>query len=97
MAGVNIQWDHGDNKASKQAAKDMVKGYHMRHAAALGSNHTKRLAIDMTITGMTGKKIKGKNGTEVEIKQDSDLYPVGASYGVIKLINDPPHWSANGH
>ncbi|MDB5964086.1 MAG: hypothetical protein JWQ72_586 [Polaromonas sp.] len=25
------------------------------------------------------------------------LHGVGASYGVFKLVSDPPHWSDNGH
>jgi hypothetical protein len=26
-----------------------------------------------------------------------DLIAVGATFGVIKLVTDPPHWSDDGH
>ena len=51
----------------------------------------------MNVSGMIGKTILSKDGTKVKIKAASDLYPVGASYGVHKLESDPPHWSADGH
>ena len=57
----------------------------------------RRTAIDMNVSGMIGKTILSKDGTKVKIKAASDLYPVGASYGVHKLESDPPHWSADGH
>ncbi len=50
----------------------------------------------MTITGVIGKTIVTKLNIETPIKNNSDLYSVGASYGVIKLISDPPHWSDDG-
>jgi uncharacterized Zn-binding protein involved in type VI secretion len=34
---------------------------------------------------------------DVTIKKMSDLHAVGASYGVHKLVSDPPHWSDDGH
>ena len=69
----------------------------VKHIAALDTNHTSRTAIDMNVSGMIGKTILSKDGTKVKIKAASDLYPVGASYGVHKLESDPPHWSADGH
>ena len=97
MAGVNIEWDHGNKQSSVNAAKAMKTGYGMKHIAALDTNHTSRTAIDMNVSGMIGKTILSKDGTKVKIKAASDLYPVGASYGVHKLESDPPHWSADGH
>jgi hypothetical protein len=96
MAGVNIKWDHGDAKASKQAAADMVKAYGIVYKPSLTTNHAQKTAIDMTISGVIGKKVKNKDGKEIEIKKLSDLNAVGATYGVYKLVSDPPHWSANG-
>jgi len=95
MTGVNIQWDHGDEKASRQAAADMVRGYNIVYRPSLTTNHANQTAIDMSISGMIGKKIKNKDGEEIEIKTLSDLNAVGATYGVHKNPSDPPHWSAD--
>jgi hypothetical protein len=109
LAGVDIQWDHRkangqlDLSASRNAAEDMVLGYGIAFKPALNSNHTRRLAIDMTITWSGTLKIKNASGTTVTISstprtgQNSDLVRVGASYKVIKLQSDPPHWSSDGH
>jgi hypothetical protein len=29
--------------------------------------------------------------------ENTDLHQVGLSYGVKKLLRDPPHWSEDGH
>lgn len=97
MDGVNIDWVHDTNDASKAAASAMAKGYTIVYPPALISRHTERAAVDMTITGIVGKKIKNGSGEDVEIKKLSDLNAVGATYGVNKLVSDPPHWSDNGH
>lgn len=39
----------------------------------------------------------GADKKEVEIKTDDDLFAVGKGYGVMKLLDDEPHWSDNGH
>ncbi|ADW76153.1 hypothetical protein Rahaq_4572 (plasmid) [Rahnella aceris] len=97
MNGVNIDWQHkGDNSAAVAAAEEMVAGYQIVYRPVLTSRHTQRRAIDMTITGVIGKTIVTKLNIETPIKNNSDLYSVGASYGVIKLISDPPHWSDDG-
>ena len=96
MAGVNIEWDHGTTQKSKNAASAMVSGFGMQHRGALASRHTERKAIDMNITGMNGKSILNKEGTSVKIGGAGDLHAVGATYGVIKLVTDPPHWSEDG-
>ena len=102
-AGVDINWDHGDDKKSKKAAKDMVKAFKMVKKAALKSNHISGKAIDMNISWSGVLKIKNKKGTIVEIKKspttgaNKKLHEVGKSYSVIKLVGDVPHWSHNGH
>ena len=75
----------------------MVNAYGMRHIAALQSNHTNRTAIDMNVGGMIGKTMNDASGNAVRIRSEADLHAVGASYGVHKLVSDPPHWSADGH
>lgn len=109
MAGVDIEWDHGDDEASKKGANDMI--IHFGLAAppqsndppALDSRHIEGKAIDMEITWKDTIKIKKKDGTEVSVEFKADvnknttLHDVGASYGVIKLTSDAPHWSTDGH
>jgi hypothetical protein len=108
--GIDICWVHRtadgevDAQASKAAAQAMVNGYHMAHAAALQSQHTQRQAVDMTITWSNTLTIRGADGNNVTISTtprtgagNTDLHTVGAGYGVLKLVSDAPHWSANGH
>lgn len=97
MDGVNIDWVHNSADESKKAATAMVKGYGIVFPPALISRHTERAAVDMTIGGMVGKKIKDASDKDVDIKKLSDLHAVGATYGVQKLVSDPPHWSDDGH
>lgn len=96
MPGVSIDWVHDTDEDSKKAATAMARAYTIVYPPALISRHTERAAIDMTITGIVGKKIKNASDEEVEIKRLSDLNAVGATYGVKKLVSDPPHWSDNG-
>ncbi len=97
MDGVNIDWVHDSADESKTAATAMAKGFTIVYPPALISRHTERAAIDMTIGGMVGKKIKDASNKDVDIKLLSDLNAVGATYGVHKLLSDPPHWSDDGH
>jgi hypothetical protein len=109
MLGVNIEWVHHDAAgnvdmaSSRGAAEDMVTGYAMKHNASLTSNHIKKCAIDMTISWTGTLTIKNADGASVTITStprnggNKELHAVGATYGVIKLISDPPHWSADGH
>jgi hypothetical protein len=88
MAGVDIIWNLGDPAETVAACKAMRERYGIAYPAALVSRHTQRLAIDMTISGDN-------------IPEGQDLYNWGAKFGVIKLplsvLNDPPHWSTDGH
>jgi hypothetical protein len=106
--GVDTNWNHGNDKASKDAATAMVSGYGMsglKVAPALESRHTERKAIDMTIGWEKGLIIQGKDGKEVTIKTEprsgmnTDLHTVGAGYSVTKFWKgdaDKPHWSTDG-
>ena len=84
-------------RESRAAARAMVHAYGMAHSAALQSNHTNGTAIDMNVRGMIGKTMVDANGESVRIGSQADLHAVGATYGVHKLVSDPPHWSADGH
>jgi hypothetical protein len=105
LPGLDIKWDHGDDKKSQKAAQEMIgpKGFKMAYPAALVSNHEKGLAIDMSISWSSDTlKIKDARGKEVVIKttprngQNKELHAVGKSFGVIKLVKDRPHWSVDG-
>jgi hypothetical protein len=103
MAGVDIDWDHGDDRKSRTAAQEMVDAYDIAHEPALASRHTERKAVDMDISWTGTLKIKKADATEVSIGAPENgadnkmLHAVGKSYGVIKLQKDPPHWSSDGH
>lgn len=101
MDGVLIEWVHRSRDASVRAATLMAKAYKIVFPPALDSNHTRRLAIDMRIGDIVGKTVAKADGSTVVIRKhtdhESDVFDVGASYGVLKLISDKPHWSADGH
>jgi hypothetical protein len=110
MAGVDIEWVHRDEKgntnvpASKTAAGMMVDAYEIAYEPALASRHTEGKAVDMDISwNSRDLTIKDASGKDVTIKtglkdgSNSQLHTVGRSYGVIKLVSDPPHWSSDGH
>jgi hypothetical protein len=110
MHGVRIQWVHTDShglpdlETSRSAAQEMVKGYEIVYKPALISRHTEGKAIDMVITWQNDLVIARANGTKITISNtprngsgNTQLHKVGESYGVIKLLSDPPHWSSDGH
>jgi len=107
---IDIDWCHrkADNSidyvASRKAAEEMVQGYDIAYKPALSSNHTLRLAIDMTIGWSSDSLvIADASGKAVKISStphsgsNTALIAVGATYKVIKLVSDPPHWSFDGH
>jgi len=108
-AGVDIEWDHGDPKQSKDGASQMIDGFGLAvppantNAPALNSNHILGRAIDMTITWAGTINIEKKDGTVEpvtfmsDVDKNTKLHTVGASYGVRKLSTDAPHWSDDGH
>lgn len=110
MPGVDIQWLHRnaqgqpDLVASRSAAQQMVQGYGIVFKPALASRHTEGNAIDMTIAWQKILTVVNGSGTAVTISSlprngagNADLHEVGRSYGVVKLLTDPPHWSSDGH
>lgn len=109
MTGVDIQWVHKDTSgtpdltASRRAATAMVQAYGIAFKPALNSHHTRGIAIDMAIAWNGNLTITNGQGQSITITtlphhgDNTTLHQVGASYGVIKLRSDPPHWSADGH
>jgi hypothetical protein len=108
-SNVNINWihtdasGHYDERASRRAAQDMVSGYSIQFRPSLNSRHTEGKAIDMTISWSGDLSIADASGTVIKIDApprnggNTRLHAVGATYGVIKLVADPPHWSDDGH
>ena len=108
VAGVDIEWDHGDAAESKAGAQEMVDGFGLavppesNVAPSLASNHIAGKAIDMDITWTGDLKVKKKDGTIVRVpfmanpNLNTKLHVVGESYGVKKPRTDAPHWSSDG-
>ena len=108
IAGVDIEWDHGDVNKSKAGAKEMVSGFGLAVppsstvAPSLNSNHIPGKAIDMKIKWTGTLRVKKKDGTVVDVpymsnpNRNKELHAVGASYGVKKHTKDKPHWSLSG-
>jgi hypothetical protein len=99
---VDIHWDHGDLRASRREAQAMVDLFRIRYRPSLVSNHIDGTAVDMTIDWDQAIDVVDASGRTRRIDHprmgstNSDLHAVGASYGVRKLVSDPPHWSADG-
>lgn len=83
--------------ASRSAALGMAGLYGIVYAPALTSRHTEGRAIDMTISGHANKTFSDADGTATRLRTAADLYVLGATFGVIKLVDDKPHWSDDGH
>jgi len=108
LAGVDIEWNHGDDNKSQAGAREMIHGFGLavppksKVAPALHSNHIAGNAIDVDILWKAEIKIKRKNGSLAAVAFMADpnantkLHEVGASFGVIKHLQDAPHWSING-
>jgi hypothetical protein len=104
MKGVNIDWTCGGSVSiARKNAAAMKRGYGIEFPAALVSRHTQRRAIDMTIRWKNALSVRDFDGRLWRINSaprsgsNSDLIKVGATFGVVKLTSDPPHWSEDGH
>jgi hypothetical protein len=107
--GVDILWDHGNAEDSRLGAQEMVDGFGLAvppkstNPPSLVSHHIRGKAIDMTIRWTGALKVKKHGGGTVDVpfmesvNLNSKLHAVGASYGVLKLKTDAPHWSLDGH
>jgi len=108
--GVDICWLHRDANGnpdlaeSRDAAQQLANAFHVAFPAAFPTRHSLGLAIDMNITWNGNLVITDGNGQQVTITStprtgagNTDLHAVGATYGVIKLLADPPHWSDTGN
>jgi hypothetical protein len=102
-AGCDIQWDHGNDARSRAAAKEMERRFGIVHAPSLTSNHIGGTAVDMTIRWNGTLRIADASGRIHALgaprngAQNTGLHAVGRTYGVLKLVSDPPHWSERGN
>ncbi|WP_052507703.1 peptidoglycan-binding domain-containing protein [Sphingomonas hengshuiensis] len=103
LPGCAIRWDHGDTARSKRGAQEMVDLFAIAYQPSLTSRHIEGRAVDMTI-GWTGTiTVRDATGAPRPLaaprsgESNADLHRIGKSYGVFKLLSDPPHWSDDGH
>lgn len=107
---LEIDWVHTnaqgkpDLAAARKVAGQMVAAYRIVFGPAFPTRHSARRAIDMSITWSGPLKIVDGNGQTVTIAttprtgaDNKQLHAIGATYGVLKLVADRPHWSDNGH
>jgi len=107
--GVNIDWEHRkadgtpDLVAAKKAAVEMCEKYGLKInsskqkvAKAKNSNHNKRQAIDINISGFVGKTVVDNTGAKIKIKNFDTLVDVGATYNVNFYPEEKMHWSISG-
>jgi hypothetical protein len=85
------------------AAGAMVQAFRLRYGPGRESRHVGGRAVDLAISWSGDLTIRRKDGKSVTITslprngENLDLHRVGATYGVHKLVADPPHWSEDGH
>ncbi|MFK7928109.1 MAG: SH3 domain-containing protein [Myxococcota bacterium] len=100
--GIDIEWNHGNARASRAAAQELVNRFGLVRSASLTSNHMGGDAIDMKITNVPARlTVDGRsfqagpqgNGVLDEAKVDH----IGRELGVIWYgPGDYVHWSKTG-
>ena len=93
---IPIQWEHHSHEASIAAAKAMVDTYRLVVRPSLTSRHIEGRAVDMSIRRPKSFESIDGAGRRVVVSTEAELYALGASYGVTKLVSDRPHWSDDG-
>ena len=85
------------------ASGAMTDRYNLVHRPARHSRHNEGNAIDMIISWDGVLNVIQKDGNVATIESlprnnsNRELHAIGATYGVIKLVSDPPNWSSDGH
>jgi hypothetical protein len=104
MDGLGIDWTHdGNARRARAAAEAMIEQFELQFLPSLKSRHIFGRAIDMTIAWDGGLSVRDFDGnlhyvlSEPRNGTNPELAKIGATYGVIKLATDPPHWSDDGH
>lgn len=102
IAGARIDFDHGTLAASRRGAQELVDRFDLAYPPSLTSNHIEGRAIDMTIRWTGTIQVEEKSGKRRAVaaprtgEANTTLHAIGATYGVHKLLSDPPHWSDDG-
>ena len=106
--GVLINWVHPLAADSQRAAFEMCKTYKITQlltAPAATSNHTKNVAIDVSISwvgilsAIDGEGENMKIETSPRDNMNKELWALGKTFGVIRYFQpekDRPHWSIDG-
>lgn len=104
--GINIDWAHlnaqglPDRAAARAAARAMMVGLGVGRnpvGEPGRSNHNKRKAIDISVSGYSGKIVVGGDGESFTLHSWQDVRKLGESYDVYWYgAGDRPHWSWNG-
>jgi hypothetical protein len=80
----------------------MVDLFGIAFQPSLTSRHIEGRAIDMTIGWAGTIQLRDKTGKLRALgaprsgDANKDLHAIGATWGVRKLVSDPPHWSDDG-
>ncbi|OTG63870.1 hypothetical protein [Acinetobacter silvestris] len=78
-------------------AKYGVRNNKIAHPGRSNHNPVKALAVDMSITNISGKIVKFKGGSK-KVNSIEDLASIGREYSVFWFgSSDTPHWSYDGH
>jgi hypothetical protein len=108
FAGVNINWDHGSQEESRQAAQEMVNAYGIQNlevAPALASRHIEGKAVDIEICWTGDLAVKTADGATQMISSEprnhtnAGLIAAANTYGVVHfkdVSKDKVHWSTDG-
>ena len=109
MSEVNIEWWHGDQTSSVDAAQEMFDGFEIDpknvNCPAEHSKHNTREAIDMKLTWNGDITIKNASGQDVKIttvprdNTNLDLIKIAKTYSVyhyVPITDDKKHWSSDG-
>lgn len=93
--GIDIEW-------TREGAAEMVAIYRLAYRPSLTSRHIEGKAIDMSITWKGLITVTDARGVRQTLDwskladRTTRLYAFGATFGVKKLVKDPPHWSTDG-
>jgi hypothetical protein len=97
-----IGWDHDNDALSRKAAAEMETLFALKFEPSLTSRHIEGKAVDMQVRWSGNITVKNAAGNRIVLGAPANgadnrtLHDVGASYGVFKLLSDPPHWSSDG-
>ncbi|MGH7145888.1 MAG: peptidoglycan-binding domain-containing protein [Planctomycetota bacterium] len=108
QGNIPIDWAHrradgsADLPRAFAAAQAMVEAYEIVYRPALHSVHCEARAIDLTLDWAGDIVVRDAANHAIPVQggprncNHPGLHAIGATYGVIKLVRDTPHWSADG-